>query len=153
MPSSPRFRVLALLALAGIAAPLLAAPADQVRTRVSGFRELGAAFKTVNDGLRTSEPQTVLIGMASRQIRNASIAMQDWFPVGSGPQPGVKTAAKPEIWAQADRFRQAQSAFAAQAVALQNAANSGNTAAIRATTRNLGASCQGCHDQFRVPKT
>ena len=41
-----------MLALAGSAAPLLAASADQVRTRVDGLRELGAAFKAINDGLR-----------------------------------------------------------------------------------------------------
>jgi cytochrome c556 len=94
----------------------------------------------------------VLIQMAARQIRNASNAMRNWFPAGSGPQPGVKTAAKPEIWTQAAAFRQKQDAFAAQAVAFQNAANSGNVDAIRAASRSLGATCKGCHDQFRVPK-
>lgn len=152
MPSSRRFRILASLALASIAGPLLAAPADQVRTRVAGFRELGASFKTVNDGLRAPEPQTVLIQMAARQIRNASAAMRGWFPAGSGPQPGVKTAAKPEIWTRSADFRRAQDAFAAQAIAFQNAANGGNVAAIRTAARSLGASCKGCHDQFRVPK-
>lgn len=152
MSSSRGFRILASLALAGIAAPLLAAPADQVRTRVEGLRELGASFKTVNDGLRSPEPQTVLIRMAARQIRNASTAMRGWFPAGSGPQPGVKTAAKPEIWTRAADFRRAQDAFAAQAAAFQTAANGGNVDAIRAASRSLGGTCKGCHDQFRVPK-
>lgn len=152
MSPSPRFRMLASLALAGIAAPLLAAPADQVRTRVEGLRELGAAFKAVNDGLRSPQPQTMLIQMSARQIRNASQAMYNWFPAGSGPQPGVKTAAKPEIWTQAAQFRQKQDAFAAQAEAFQRAAGSNDVAAIRAATRSLGETCKSCHDQFRVPK-
>jgi cytochrome c556 len=128
---------------------LLAAPADQVRTRVAGLRELGAAFKTVNDGLRTSEPQTILIQMAARQIRNASTAMYTWFPAGSGPQAGVKTAAKPEIWTQPARFRQLQDAFASQAAAFQRAAGGSDVNAIRAAARSLGQSCKACHDQFR----
>lgn len=149
MSFSPRFRLLASLALAGIAAPLLAAPADQVRTRVDGLRELGAAFKAVNDGLRSPTPQTILIQMSARQIRNASTAMYNWFPAGSGPQPGVKTAAKPEIWTNAAHFRQLQDNFAAQAAAFQTAANGGNADAIRAAARSLGQSCKACHQEFR----
>ncbi|MBW8753703.1 MAG: cytochrome c [Sphingomonadales bacterium] len=152
MSSSPRFRILASLALAGIAAPLLAAPADQVKTRVAGLRELGAAFKAVNDGLRSPTPQTILIQMSARQIRNAAQQQYNWFPVGSGPQPGVKTAAKAEIWSQPARFRQLQDGFAAQAAAFQTAAGSGNVDAIRAAARSLGGSCKACHDEFRVPK-
>jgi cytochrome c556 len=149
MSSSPRFRLLASLALAGIAAPLLAAPADQVRTRVEGLRELGAAFKAVNDGLRSPTPQTIMIQMSARQIRNAATAQYGWFPAGSGPQPGVKTAAKPEIWTQPARFRQLQDAFAAQATVFQRAAGGSDVNAIRAAARSLGQSCKACHDQFR----
>lgn len=152
MSSSPRFRAFASLVLAGLAAPLLAAPADQVRTRVDGYRELGAAFKAVNDGLRSPQPQTVLIQMSARQIRNAATQQYNWFPAGSGPQPGVKTAAKPEIWAQGARFRQLQDGFAAQAAAFQRAATGGDAAAMRAAARSLGGSCKACHDQFRVEK-
>lgn len=149
MPSSTRFRVFAPLVLAGLAGPLFAAPADQARTRIDGFRELGAAFKAVNDGLRSPAPQTMLIQMSARQIRNAATQQYTWFPAGSGPQPGVKTAAKPEIWSQAARFRQLQDAFAAQASAFQRTAGSGDVAAIRTAARSLGASCKACHDQFR----
>jgi cytochrome c556 len=126
MSSSPRSHILASLARSGIAAPLLAAPADQVRTRVEGLRKLGAAFKAVNDGLRSSQPQTALFHTSAGQIRDASQAMYNWFPAGSGPQRGVKTAAKPEIWTQAARFRQAQDAFAAQAAGFQAAVDGGN---------------------------
>ena len=152
MSSSPRFRILASLALAGLAAPLLAAPADQVRARINGYRELGAAFKAVNDGLRGPSPQTIMIQMSAREIRNAATAQYNWFPAGSGPQPGVKTAAKPEIWSQAARFRQLQDGFAAQATAFQRAAGTGNAAAMRTAARSLGATCKACHDQFRIEK-
>lgn len=139
----------AAVALAG--APLLAAPTDQVRARVDGFRELGAAYKNVNDGLRR-DVQTVLIQQSARQIRNASRAMYGWFPAGSGPQAGIKTAAKPEIWARSAQFKAAQDAFAKQAEVFQRTAGGGNAAAIRAEARKLGATCKGCHDTFRVPK-
>jgi cytochrome c556 len=149
---APRHRPLLALTLAAIAAPLLAAPADQVRTRVAGFRELGASFKALNDGLRAPEPQTVLVQISARQIRNAATQIPAWFPAGSGPGSGGETAAKPEIWSDAPRFRQALDTFAAQADALQRAVASGNMDATRAAARSVGASCKGCHDQFRLPK-
>jgi len=111
---SPRFCIPAAQVLTSLAAPLLAAPADQVRTR---SRELGRAFRAVNDGLRSAQPQPMLIHTSERQIGNASQAMYSWFPARRGPQPGVKAAAKPEIWTQVAQFRQKQDAFAAQAAA------------------------------------
>jgi cytochrome c556 len=141
---------IAVLAVA-IATPVIAAitPADAVRTRVSGLRELGAAFKSVNDALRSPTPQTMLIQISARQISGAARDQYNWFPAGSGPQTGVKTAAKPEIWAQSARFKQAQDAFAAQATSFQRAAQGGNLDLIRAESRKLGQTCKGCHDTFR----
>ena len=144
---------------AALAAPLLAAgprtpapsPADVVRTRIAGLRELGAAFKNVSDGMR-GDPQIILIQQSARQIKNASNAMNGWFPAGSGPQRGIKTAAKPEIWTRAADFNTAKANFARQADAFQAAAASGNVANIRSAFRQLGGTCKGCHDPFRVPE-
>jgi cytochrome c556 len=146
-------RIAAVAAAALVAAPLLASPADVVKTRIAGLRELGAAFKAVNDGVHASEPQTILIQQSARQIRNAAGQMADWFPAGSGPQPGVKTAAKPEIWTQAGRFKAAQMAFAGEAAKFQQIVNAGNIDAIRAETPKLGATCKGCHESFRTPSS
>lgn len=146
---SPRARVFASLALGLVAAPLLAAPADVVRTRIAGLRELGAAFKNANDALRGGEPQTIVIQQSAREIVNASRAQYQWFPAGTGPNPAWKTAAKPEIWAQAAAFRTAQDNFARAAGAFQRAAMSGNADAMRSSARALGATCKACHDRFK----
>lgn len=127
-----------------------AAGSDTVRARIATYRELGAAFKAVNDGLR-GEPQTVMIQQSARQIRNVARQQYSLFPAGSGAQPGVKTAAKAEIWSKPAQFRLAQDAFARQAEAFGKAAASGNAALIRAEARKLGATCKACHDAFRVP--
>lgn len=145
---------LVAMVLAGaVAVPLTAAPVDAVHARINGLRELGAAFKAVNDALRTGEPQTVLIQMSARQIVNASRAQYGWFPAGSGAEAGVKTAVKTDIWAQPARFKSAQDAFAGQALSFQKAAQSGNPDLIRAEAKKLGATCKGCHDQFRQDRT
>lgn len=139
------------LALAALAVPLLAAPADMVRARIEGYRELGAAFKAVNDGLRGSELQTILIQQSARQIRNAARAQYGWFPAGSDASAGVRTAAKPEIWTQGVQFKAKQDAFVAAADSFARVAATGNAAAIRAEARKLGATCKGCHDLYKVP--
>lgn len=149
-PRSRGLRLVAPILVVAVAAPLLAAPADQARTRIAGYRQLGASFKTVNDGLRAPSPPLAQIQAAARQIRAAAAQQYAWYPAGSGPRAGVKTAAKPEIWTQGARFRQLQDGFTAQATVLQHATDGGNPAAIRAAARSLGASCKACHDQFRI---
>ena len=148
-----RARTSAMVLAAALAAtPLLAAPADTVRARVDNYRELGAAFKGVNDGLRGSEVQTVLIAQSVRQIRNASRGQFEWFPAGSGPQSGAKTRAKAEIWSQPAKFKGAQDAFAKAADDLQRAVTAKDVAAIRLSAQKLGGTCKACHDAFRAPE-
>ena len=126
------------------------APADVVRNRVAGLRELGAAFKNISDGLR-GEPQIILLQQSARQVKNASTAMNGWFPAGTGPRPGLKTLAKPEIWTRAAEFQTAKTNFARAADVLQTATASGNADAIKGAFRQVGGACKGCHDTFRTP--
>lgn len=144
-------KLIAAAALTLAASPLFAAPADDARVRIAGFRELGASFKTVNDALHYPEPQTMLIQIAARQIVNSSKALPSWFPAGSGLDSGAKTRAKPEIWKQPAKFKAAQDALAVQALLFQKAAQSGMVPAIQAQARKLGMACKSCHDSFRQP--
>lgn len=146
-----RFVLAAAAMLAGgalLGGPALAGGADQVRARVAGFRALGAAYKSVNDSLRTQDIAKIRQGAV--QIGGAARNLQSWFPRGSGPQPGVKTAAKAEIWAKPAEFRAAADAFSRQAQAFQRVAAGNDINAIRSASRALGATCKGCHDQFKV---
>lgn len=139
-----------LLGFAVLATPLLAAPTDAVSTRVAGFRALGAAYKSVNDQLRSGSPQIATIKAAAAKIQATSKAQYGWFPQGSGPASGVKTAAKAEIWSQAAQFKAAQDQFAAQAAAFSKVAAGGDATAIGAQAKKLGAACSGCHRTFRT---
>jgi cytochrome c556 len=135
--------------LLALSAPVVASQSDIIKARIDAYRELGAAFKGVNDGLRGNEVQTVLVVQSARQIRNAARSQYQFFPAGSGPRQGVKTNAKSEIWAKPTQFRAAQDNFAKAANAFEIVAKSGNAAAMRAEARKLGATCKACHDQFR----
>lgn len=139
----------AIAACGLLSVPALAGGADQIRARVAGFRQLGAAYKSVNDGLRAGD--LAKVRQASGQIGNTARGIYTWFPRGSAAAPGVKTLAKADIWTRGAEFRAAADAFSRQAQAFQRAAASGNLDAIRGESRKLGATCKGCHDTFKLP--
>ncbi|MCX7283598.1 MAG: cytochrome c [Novosphingobium sp.] len=152
LPTLNKFRILSVLAVVGLATPLLAAPADSIASRIAGYRDLGAAFKSVNDSLRAPSPDTGKLKAAAQTIRASAAHQYKWFPRGTGPEAGVKTAAKAAIWTNSAEFKKAQDAFAAKAIAFEGVAASGDEAAIRSASRVLGATCKSCHDQFREEK-
>lgn len=124
------------------------APSNAVALRVAGYKDLGAAFKGVNDELRRGSIGQ-MPGLAKR-ISAAAKSQYRWYPAGSGPSKGIKTAAKPDIWSKPSAFKAAQDRFAAQAKAFQTVAGGKDAAAIRSAARQLGATCKACHDSFRV---
>ena len=130
----------------------MASAPDLAKVRISHFRNLGAAYKTVSDSLRRGDVQSDNFRQALQQIDDAAHDLGRWFPPGSGPQPGVKTSAKLEIWTDTNEFRSAQEAFAGQDAVLQKVAPGGDPASIRTEVLKLGATCKACHDKFRVPE-
>ena len=142
-------RKILVISFALLATPLLAAPQDAIATRTSGYRTMGAAYKSVNDQLRSGNLDKASLQAAAARIQATAKAQYGWFPKGSGPEAGVKTAARPEIWTQPAQFKAAQDGFATQAAAFAKAVASGNTATLAAQTKQLGAACSACHRAFR----
>ena len=145
-----RTMVLGAVVAGTAAAPLLASAAsDIISSRIAGLRELGAQFKNVNDELKKDDPSPMILQISARQIRDVAKTQYGWFPAGSGPEAGVKTKAKPEIWAKAADFKTAQDNFAKQANAFFQVVQKGDVATMRTQARQLGAACGGCHRTFR----
>ena len=141
-----------LTPLLGLLFAPLHAGDDIVHSRIAGLRDLGAAFKNVNDELKSDTPQLIVIQLAARQIRDTARNQYNWFPAGSGPQPGVKTRAKSEVWTRAGEFKTAQDSFATEAAAFFQVVAGGDVANIRARSKLLGAVCKNCHETFRAPE-
>ena len=140
-----RTKILVLAGLASIAAPL-AAQADIVAGRISAYRELGAAYKNVNDQLRSGNPNAYIIQVSAREIRKVARDQYNYFPAGAT---GGKSKALPAIWQKPALFKQRQDAFKAEAERFYAAARAGDTSKIKAASRKLGATCKACHNQFR----
>lgn len=78
----------------------------------------------------------------------------DLFPprTGMAEFPG-KSYARPVIWTDWDKFKEAQSNADQKAVALAAALKSGDKAKVEAAFADMGKNgCGGCHTTFREPK-
>jgi cytochrome c556 len=143
---------LAALALcaAGMGHAQNAKPADVVRARIERFREIGTAFKTINDELKKPQPLKIMLTTSSSTIRSASREAQPMFPQGTDASAGVKTKAKAEIWSRRSEFDAKYARLLTEADKMNLATKSGDLNVMRAQAKALGAACQDCHRAFRA---
>lgn len=124
-----------------------------IKARKANYKEIGGAFKTVGDELKSSAPDVNSLGPALQEIVSRSNDQLQYFPTGSGPESHEKTRAKADIWANFEAFSKSQDGFVVKAKALAQAQASGaDAAALAGQYRELGEACKGCHDRFRVPE-
>jgi cytochrome c556 len=148
--------LLAAAALAGIAAAAAAqnpAPAaDTIRTRQANYKQMGAAMKAINDQMRGGAPSIGAVRAASRTIVGHAPNVLRWFPRGTGPETGLRTRARPEIWSDHAGFTRAGATLLVAARGLDAAARRGDVAAVRAAVPAVARACSGCHDDYRAPE-
>jgi len=141
--------VAASLLCCGIAAHA-ASPADTIAARQANFKQMGKGFKAIRDQLKAPSPSLDTIKASALAIDQAASKVDGYFPQGSGPQPGVKTAALPAIWEKNAEFKADTAKLVKATAALRAAAGSGNGAAVAAQAAALGATCKECHQTFRA---
>jgi cytochrome c556 len=137
---------------------LMAAAADPaavqkvVDARVAHYKEIGKANKAIRDELDQSAPNLGNVQANARVIEALARQIPTWFPAGTGLQEGVKSEALPIIWQQVPVFKQRAAGLASAAHRLAAAAGTGNVAATKAASDNVGNACKACHDTFRLKK-
>lgn len=130
---------------------LTGTPQQVIETRQANLKDMGANFKTINDQLKSATPDVAAITTAADKIKDYSIAIGTWFPAGTGPESGIKTAALPKVWEDEPTFKAAVMKFQEEASAFQTVAHTGDVAAIKAQAGKLGpGGCKNCHDNFRA---
>jgi cytochrome c556 len=128
-----------------------ATPAETQKARHEHYEKLGDAFKSVRDNSRGDSPNWAVLETAAKEIVDASVDQQKWFPKGSGPEAG-KTRALPEVWTKTADFDAAMKMFSDRAPKLLAAVKAKDGAAVQAAFRDVGGSCKNCHDNFRAPE-
>ncbi|MGE4303895.1 MAG: cytochrome c [Novosphingobium sp.] len=143
--------VIGLAAVAGTGTLASAAPSAStvVATRQANYKKMGAAMKTLKDELQGSADKDKMVA-AARTLAATVRVQNKLFPDGSGPSSGVKTDALPAIWTNRDAFNADMQKAIAEADKLVAIAGSGDKSAIIAQFKATGATCGGCHRQFRA---
>lgn len=129
-----------------------ATPADIpgfMKTRHDNYEDMGKNFKVVNDNNKSATPDMAAVNAAAVKIKGYADQMGSWFPAGTGPESGVETEAKAEIWTDRATFDAALAKLKEEAgklVAVTDAAG------LKAQFPATGGACKGCHDKFRAEK-
>jgi cytochrome c556 len=125
--------------------------AATIQARQGNYKQIAAALHEIQEQLHAGTPDVAQIQPRAALIADRSVRVLTWFPRGTGPEAGVRTRAKPDIWSNPAGFRQAGATFVVAARALNAAARSGDVAQIRAAFAGVSHACSGCHDSFRGP--
>lgn len=162
-----------------VAALLPAAPAladDEIAVaihgRVAHYRELGTAFKAIDDELKLAKPYEPALLEATEHISDLSLEMPRWFPPGSGPAPkdeswgawiksffvtppdprivhGVKTKASADIWLKPDQFKANYTRLQAESAKLLALLQAKDMENFKTQFGVLKKACDTCHTDFR----
>ncbi|MDP3489521.1 MAG: cytochrome c [Phenylobacterium sp.] len=142
---------LATGALLAGASPAVAESAAEraVAARQAGFKQIGAAFKGVNDELRARKPDLAVVAAAAARLEGHATQLPTWFPRGSGPESGAETGARAAVWSDAAGFADAAANLRTQSQRLNVLAREGDLAALRKQAGQVAAACKTCHTAYR----
>ena len=138
---------LVALALSMPAHAQFAKPEDAVKYRKASFTVMAAHFGRLGAMANGRVPYDAKAAAENAEIV-ASIAKLPWAAFGEGTDKG-DTRAKPEIWKEAAKYKEASDKMQAEIAKLNTAAKAGNVDALKAAFGPAAASCKACHDNFR----
>lgn len=149
----PRLSFLALAAgLIVFALPAYSAEPEIeqiMKERHEKFELMGEAYDSIDLELKRGNPDLALIQKHAAQIDEWAGELIYWFPDGSGPDSGIKTEAKAEIWSNPDDFEALQEAFVVEARNLRNASAESNMETLVSRFKATSAVCSECHEKYR----
>jgi cytochrome c556 len=124
-----------------------AKPEDAVKYRKASFTVMSAHFGRLGAMANGRMPYD-----AKTAAENAEIALTlsklPWAAFGEGTDKG-ETRAKPEIWKESAKYKEAADKMQVEMGKLNVAAKAGNIDALKAAFGPAAASCKACHDNFR----
>ena len=136
----PLVSAFALLAVSAPALAQFAKPEDSIRYRQSSLFIMGQHFARIG---------AMANGRTPFDAKVAAMAKLPWAGFGPGTDKGAATKAKPEIWSEQAKFREASEKAMAETAKLAAAAKTGNLDAMKAAFGATAGSCKACHDAYR----
>ncbi|MCE2782716.1 c-type cytochrome [Limnohabitans sp.] len=124
-----------------------AKPEDAIKYRKASFNVMAAHFGRVGAMANGRTPYDAKLAQENAEIA-AAMSKLPWAAFGEGTDKG-DTRAKPEIWKEAAKYKEASDKMQAEMVKLNTAAKAGNIDALKVAFGPAAASCKACHDAFR----
>ena len=124
-----------------------AKPEDAVTYRKASYTVMAAHFGRLGAMANGRVPYDAKLAAENAELVVA-LAKLPWTAYGEGTDKG-ETRAKPEIWKEAAKFKEAADKMQAEVGKLNVAAKAGNVDALKAAFGPAAASCKACHDNFR----
>ena len=129
-----------------------ASAAATIQARQANYKQMAVALRAIGEQLRSGSPDLAQIRPRAALLANRATQLLRWFPRGTGPETGVRTRAKAEIWSNHQGFLHSGATFLVAARELNAAAAAGDLARVRAALPAVQRTCSGCHDNFRGPE-
>jgi cytochrome c556 len=124
-----------------------AKPEDAVKYRKASFTVMAAHFGRLGAMANGRAPYDAKAAAENADIV-ATLSKLPWAAFGEGTDKG-ETRAKPEIWKEAAKYKEASDKMQVEIAKLNTAAKAGNVDALKAAFGPAAASCKACHDNFR----
>ena len=125
-----------------------AKPEDAIKYRQSALSVMGTHF-----GRLAAMAQGKMPYDAKAAADNAAVvefmSKLPWAAFGEGTDQGGNTKAKPEIWSDNAKFKDAAEKMQAEVVKLAAAAKTGKLDDLKTAGGATGGTCKNCHDNFR----
>ena len=143
----------AVAALAAAVVPALAQaqfakPEDAVKYREAALTLMASHFGRMQPVVKGQAPYDAAQIKANVAVLK-TLSTLPWAAFGPGTEGGE---ARPEVWSDAEGFKQKQQAFHDNMAKLSAAADAGDLGKLRAAFGDVGASCKSCHDSYRKKK-
>jgi cytochrome c556 len=133
--------------LAAPAQAQFAKPEDAIKYRKASFTVMSAHFGRLGAMANGRVPYDAKAAAENAEVVSA-LAKLPWTAFGDGTDKG-ETRAKPEIWKESAKFKEASDKMVAEMGKLNTAAKAGNLDALKSAFGPAAASCKACHDNFR----
>jgi cytochrome c556 len=123
-------------------------PEDAVKYRQSALTVMGTHFGRIGAMVNGRVPFDAKSAQESAHIV-ATMSSLPW-PAFTPDTEALKSRAKPEIWKESAKFKEASEKMQAEVAKLEVAAKTGNLDTIKAAFGAAGGSCKNCHDSFQA---
>lgn len=123
-------------------------PEQAIKYRQAVMTLMGSHFGRLGGMAQGRIPFDATVAAENAQL----VAMLSKLPFnsfGPGTDKALPNRAKPEVWSEAGKFKEAAEAFQAEASKLEAAGKSGDLAQIKAAVGAVGKTCKACHDAFQ----